>query len=122
MELYDELATLDATMRGYAGHAQHAVADIILYNLAIDVREQAGAVRAVLDSPFPRAGLANARASFEGMLDAAYLVSDPSAYDERGALLRVFELFETERIQRRAELITVRTPGASVDLRGGLPD
>ncbi len=122
MALDDALNRLERTMRGFAGSAKHKVADVVLYNLAIDVREQGEAVRALCHLPSARAALTNARAALEGAIDAAYLTQSEQHYDMRGARARVFELFEQERIQLRADIISIQIPGASVDLENAVKE
>ncbi|MHB1330264.1 MAG: hypothetical protein ACYC2K_18860 [Gemmatimonadales bacterium] len=89
---------------------------MILYNFAIDVNEQAQAVEALRAAGLHRAALANARAAMESAIDSAYLVTDKSQYDQRGARARVFEIFELERLQRREDGTKTKTPGASPDV------
>lgn len=102
MILEDALNRLTTAMSAFSVAGAHKIPDVILYNMAIDVQEQARAVILISSTIWPRAGYANARAALEAAIDARYLVEDESQYNRLGARARVFELFSSELLQRRA--------------------
>ena len=103
--LADSLDQLKAIMTRYRGAKSHWVSDMILYNLAMDVREQSEAVLAVRGTAGRRAAYANARAALESARDLAFLTTDEEQYDFRAARARVFEVFENAELERRAPAV-----------------
>ena len=54
-----------------------------------------------MESAYPRASYANARAAYEAAQDAVLLASDPAAYNSSGAIALCVELVEHEELQKR---------------------
>lgn len=113
MSLAKAIAALDSTVSIFQGSGTNKIPDVVLFNYVIDVQEQSRAVQAVVQAGVPRAAFVNARAAMESALDASYLVADPAEYRARGARARVVEMFEQERLSRRADLEKTVLPGAS---------
>src|SRR2546425_1220448 len=100
--LQESLGQLKAIMTRYRGAKSHWVSDLIFYNFAMDVREQSEAILALSGTVGRRAAYANARAALESARDLAFLTTDESQYDFRGARARAFEVFENAELERRA--------------------
>ena len=100
--LEESLGQLKAIMTRYRGAKSHWVSDLILYNFAMDVREQSEAILALSGTVGRRAAYANARAALESARDLAFLTTDEGQYDFRGARARAFEVFENAELERRA--------------------
>jgi len=54
-----------------------------------------------VESAYPRASYANARAAYEAAQDAVLSASDPAAYNSSGAIALCVELVEHEELQKR---------------------
>jgi hypothetical protein len=113
MPLEHAIALLASELVGFRGSGRFILPDIVLFNYITDVQEQARAVQVILNAGVARAGFVNARAALEAAIDAAYLVGDSSEYMFRGARARVLELFEGERLGRRAGKESTTLPGCS---------
>jgi hypothetical protein len=100
--LGESLGQLKAIMTRYRGAKAHWVSDLILYNFAMDVREQSEAILALSGAVGRRATYANARAALESARDLAFLTTDEGQYDSRAARARAFEVFENAELERRA--------------------
>lgn len=101
LDLATAIRGLREVMRDFPASDEHQLADFALYSLANDVVEHAEAVLLLQESAVPRAAFANARAAHEAALDMDILTADPAKYDFFAAQMRVFELFEVERLHRR---------------------
>jgi hypothetical protein len=93
---------LRSAMTNFPSTNEHQLADFVLSSLATDVLEQSEAVLLLKNGAVPRATFANARAAHEAAVDMDILTADASRYDQFAAEMRVFELFEVERLHRRA--------------------
>jgi hypothetical protein len=112
-QLSAALRDLHGAMTDFPLSPRYALADVVLYGLAMDVLEQGEATRVVSLLKSPRPALTNARAAIESAVDVSFLVSLESEYAVRGCRARVFELLEIERMARRADVLPGTLPGAS---------
>ena len=100
-DLDSALASLDDALTKYTPRKPHYMADLVLHGFARDVSTQVHATVLTVDSHYPRASYANARAAYEAAQDAVLLASEPDSYDINGALAYCVELVEHEELQRR---------------------
>jgi len=100
-EVLSELAKLDEQLEKFKPRTAHYFADLVLHGYARDASTNVHATLLIVDSAWPRAAYATARAAYEAAQDALLLSSDAPAYDANGALAYAIELVEHEELRAR---------------------
>lgn len=114
MDLKTAIAELDSELQTFTCRPRTLVPDLVLYGLALDVLESAGAVAYLEASSLPHRAYPNARVAFEGAQSALVLATHED-YERVGARAWVYFEWKDRAWRSKLEQMTIPEDPAAAE-------